>query len=584
MSFQVGETVDHYRLDQVVAQHASMTVYAAFDLRLLRRVALNELPAELVTGDSVRARFTSEAAAAAQLDHPDIVPVYDSNEHDGSLYYVTKFVDGVTLSELQRSRPATIAESMIYLDQLAAALDYIHRRGVVHGGVRPSNVLIATGELPHSAQLFDVGITTRIEPGPDSANWFATADPTRVDAEGRRVDVVGLARTAFELLTRRAPEDALASASMIDRQLPPAVDSVFADVLDGERDMTCGQFVAALRRALPAEMLVFRPPLTPGSAAPEPAAPAPPGPAARRSPAVLAASIAAAVILVLGIVWWQGSGSTNADETIGSVAPPTQVTAPTLVAPPTTVAPTTSTRPPSTTAAPTTTEAVSTTAETTTVEASTTLPPANPYGDIPGRVITDPASVQGQAAVALQARSVPDTVAGADTPAWFYAEWLRLVTAKPTAPVVATNDGYAIDAGMLADLAAFQLRDDGRVTSFTECANGACNPLTDGIEISPECRRGVQCNLFATDDRQVAAVLRATVLLRLPSISLLFKLSSQTHDVAAVSDPFNTVRWDPATGYFSITLPAAPPSGTETAVTITYVDGGRSKMTITWGS
>ena len=150
--------------------------------------------------------------------------------------------------------------------------------------------------------------------------------------------------------------------------------------------------------------------------------------------------------------------------------------------------------------------------------------------------------------------------------------------------VVATNDGYAIDAGTLADLTAFQLGDGGRVTSFTECAVGACNPLTDGIEISPECRRGVECNAVETDDGQVVAVLRATVLLRLPAISLMFKLSSRTHDVAAVSDPFNTVRWDPATGYFSITLPAAPPSGTETAVTITYVDGGRSKMTITWGS
>ena len=356
MSFQVGETVDHYRLDEVVAQHASMTVYAAFDLRLLRKVALNELPAELVTGESVRARFTGEAAAAAQLDHPNIVPVYDSNEHDGSLYFVTKFIDGVTLSELHRSSPATLAESMIYLDQLASALDYIHRRGVVHGSVRPSNVLIATGELPHSAQLFDVGITTRIQAEPDSANWFATAEPARVDAEGRRVDaegrrvdVVGLARTAFELLTRRAPQDALASASMIDRQLPPAVDSVFADVLGGERDMTCGQFVAALRRALPADLLVDRSPLAAAIGAPEPVASARSAAVPRRSPAVLAASIAAAVVLVLGMVWWQGSGSTNADEATGSVAPPTQQTPPTTVLPPTT-----SERLPPTAAAPTT--------------------------------------------------------------------------------------------------------------------------------------------------------------------------------------------------------------------------------------
>jgi serine/threonine-protein kinase len=115
VSFTVGQVVDHYRLDEVVAESAEVTVFAAFDLRLLRRVALKALDADLGANGAFRARFAFEAAAAAQLDHPGIVSVYDSNEHDGLLYFVTKFVDGESLDGLLRSRPTTIAESMIYL-------------------------------------------------------------------------------------------------------------------------------------------------------------------------------------------------------------------------------------------------------------------------------------------------------------------------------------------------------------------------------------------------------------------------------------------------------------------------------------
>ena len=619
VSFTVGQVVDHYRLDGVVAESPALTVFAAFDLRLLRRVALKALGADLGANGAFRARFAFEAAAAAQLDHPGIVSVYDSNEHDGSLYFVTKFIDGVSLDRLLKSRPVSIAEAMIYLEQLAGALDYAHRHGVVHGDVRPATVLVDTSEEPHAAVLFDVGIAKAAPEGdePDAAALFGPGaverSPalTRADPDGRRTDLVGLARTAFELLTRRAPQDALVSAAVLSPQLPAAIDGVFAEALgvDGH-DMTCTHFVGALRRVLPPEALVYRPVLAPGSSLPAPVVVQPEvlptaalvaaaasvgsdgsaGQSSSRRIGVTLAAVAAVGVLMAGaIVWSRGSPSTQAGGRSSATLPPPTFAAPTIAVGPSpttvvasTVAPTT-TAPSPPPATPATTEAATTVATTAPAPAPPAPAPVNQYGDLVGQPITQPQNPEGIAAMALQERLPPNEVADADTPIAYYAEWLRLTTSTPDVPVVASAEGYLIDAGTPADISSVLLGDDGRPVDLVECTAAGCTPLSVHIETSPDCAPGPECNAFATDDETVLAVLRAIVTLRAPAITLMFAITSRGQPIVGVSDPNNTVRYDGQVGMFSITLAAAPPDGTESAITVTYLDGTRSKMTISYG-
>lgn len=600
MSFGIGEVVDHYRVERVIAHSPTITVYEAFDLRLLRRVALKELAAGLSEDPVFRARFARDAARAAQLDHPGIASVFDSNDHDGSLYFVTKYVDGVTLQELVRTRPIPVDEAMPYLEQVAAALDYAHRHGVVHGNVGMATVLVGGDGGAATATLFDVGISKRSQDEDVSAAWFPPAagewSPTgpAADAESRRVDLVGLARMAFELLTRRAPQDALASASMLEPALPVAVDEVFAAVFGDNRDMTCAAFVVALRRAMPASLLVRRPPPTQAIVAvPPPPLPTQPartsvvGEGGGHRRLLLVGASLVAVLLVGGVLLWQGTRSTGASR---EGAP--RASAVSLPAPPTTLARTT-TSSSSTTSSTSTTSTSTTSTSTTSTTVAVTEPPTEPptsaapvlslFGDVVGQPVTAPANPEGRAAVALQQRRPPAEVAAPDTPASWYAEWLRLTTPVPTTPVLATNDGYAIDAGIPVELNQFQVADSGQVVSFVECTGGTCTSATGGIQLSPFCEPSPGCDALASDDGTILAVLRATVNLRAPAVTLIFSVTSSGLPVVAVNDPYNTVHYDGETGAMSLTLAAGPPPGTQSSVTLTYEDGSRTSMTITYG-
>ena len=264
--------------------------------------------------------------------------------------------------------------------------------------------------------------------------------------------MVGLARMAFELLTRRAPEDALASASRLEPSLPPGVDEVFADVLgDADGDTTCSGFVAALRRAMPASLLVAGSPPPAGTSS-IPSATATPSSSARpvgdaddrRRRFVLVVASVIGVLLVAGVLLWQGTRSTEAGRESLPPAPAAPSTS-VRTASPASAAPTT-VRATSTAATSTSTSTTTTVAPTTVApgEPETTAPTvSNPFGDVVGQPVLEPASAQGRAAVALQQRRPPAEVALVDTPAAYYAEWLRLTTGMPSGPVVATAGGYA---------------------------------------------------------------------------------------------------------------------------------------------
>src|SRR5437868_3798061 len=138
----IGTTLSgRYELERELGQGAFATVYLARDVRHDRSVALKVLRIAHATEESA-ARFQQEIRILARLQHPNILPLHDSGEVHGTPYYVVPFVDGMSL-RLRLAQDGRIGadETMVIAQELADALDYAHREGVVHRDIKPENIL-----------------------------------------------------------------------------------------------------------------------------------------------------------------------------------------------------------------------------------------------------------------------------------------------------------------------------------------------------------------------------------------------------------------------------------------------------------
>ena len=148
---------DRYRLDREIGAGGMATVYLAQDVRHDRRVALKVLRPELAAVIGAE-RFLAEIKLTANLQHPHILPLFDSGEADGYLFYVMPFVEGETLRDrLNREKQLPVADAIRIASEVASALDYAHRHGVVHRDIKPENILLhdgpgAGGRLRHRAR------------------------------------------------------------------------------------------------------------------------------------------------------------------------------------------------------------------------------------------------------------------------------------------------------------------------------------------------------------------------------------------------------------------------------------------------
>jgi serine/threonine protein kinase len=269
----MGEvTFGRYRLIEVIGRGGMGTVYRAHDTVIDREVAIKVLPTELATEPGYRERFRREAHIAARLAEPHIVPIYDTGEIDGQLYLAMPVVDGVDLtSVLRRDGALEPASAVRVIEQLAAALDAAHKRGLAHRDVKPSNALVTPGEFVY---LIDFGIAhdtaaTRLTRTGMTVGTWAYMAPERFSAgvADARGDVYALACVLYECLTGQpaVPGDTLeqqfAGHLMMDPPKPsasnPAVPTGFDEVIargmaknPDRRYQTAGELASGARRAL----------------------------------------------------------------------------------------------------------------------------------------------------------------------------------------------------------------------------------------------------------------------------------------------------------------------------------------------
>ena len=159
-SLPVPRIVGDYELLEKIAHGGMGVVYRARQRSLRRIVALKMPPAAwFATEDSLR-RFRSEAAAAAALQHPNIVSIHEVGEHEGQPYYSMDYIEGRNLGDLVRDQPLPVREAASLLKTVAEAVQHAHDRGVLHRDLKPSNVLVDSSGQP---RISDFGLAKRVE-------------------------------------------------------------------------------------------------------------------------------------------------------------------------------------------------------------------------------------------------------------------------------------------------------------------------------------------------------------------------------------------------------------------------------------
>jgi serine/threonine-protein kinase len=160
---QVGAQIAGYQVEREIGRGGVGIVYLAKDLWLGRAVALKVLAPTLSSNDAFRRRFIHESRVAAAIDHPHIVPIFGAGEDNGVLYIAMRYVPGPDLGALlDRDGPLPVMGAMRIAAQVASALDAAHEHRLVHGDVKPGNILLArsdVGDDPHFAYLTDFGLT-----------------------------------------------------------------------------------------------------------------------------------------------------------------------------------------------------------------------------------------------------------------------------------------------------------------------------------------------------------------------------------------------------------------------------------------
>lgn len=311
-----GAALGPYHIVEAMQRDGQTVIFKAFDQALARHVAIRVLPAAISGAPGLRDRFERDAIAVSRLRHPNILTILDFGEEGDITYLVTEFVDGSPLADLIGDA-LPLARVLGVLNPVASALDYAHALGIVHGDVKPSNILIDQRGAPI---LTDFGLgnvagqTIRTTAPSATASWppYTAPEQLQGEAPGPAADQYALAAIAFALLTGRPPDPSAASALAAPAQspprvlpatLPPGAAAALGRALalhPDERFPSVGDFMGTLAGgATPTPTPLGVPTPLPAVAAPRS------GPLARFWPFLL--GVAAALLLAIAV--WRGASA-----------------------------------------------------------------------------------------------------------------------------------------------------------------------------------------------------------------------------------------------------------------------------------
>jgi serine/threonine protein kinase/dipeptidyl aminopeptidase/acylaminoacyl peptidase len=287
----IAALAGRYRLDAPIGEGGMATVYRARDLRHDRDVALKVLRPELAAIIGAE-RFLAEIKVTANLQHPNILPLFDSGTVAGTVFYVMPLVDGESLRDrLDREKQLPIADAVRIAGEVALALDFAHRRGVIHRDVKPANILLHDGR----ALVADFGISLAAGSagGRMTETGLSLGTPQYMSPEQAmgerevtaRADIYALGATLYEMLVGDPPFTGATGQAILGkvlttaptsiasqrRTVPPHVEAavlIALEKLPADRFSTAAEFAAALNAGPPSAIgsTAARPELLQGGA------------------------------------------------------------------------------------------------------------------------------------------------------------------------------------------------------------------------------------------------------------------------------------------------------------------------------
>jgi serine/threonine protein kinase len=272
MNNLIGKNLGRYHIIEPLGQGGMASVFKAYDTNLERHVAIKIIRTDIDGGTDSEflKRFQREAKSLAQLDHPFILKVLDYGEEGGVPYLVMPYLEGGTLKE-KMGKPMPYGECAVLLAPIARALEYAHKRNIIHRDVKPANILISQSGAPilsdfgiakilsqsGSTQLTGAGVGIGTPDYMAPEQWTGTADP--------RTDIYSLGVVLYQMVTGRLPFSADTPAAVLIKHLrdplprprtfvdnlPEVVEQVLFKALAKEpenRFQTMGEFAATLER------------------------------------------------------------------------------------------------------------------------------------------------------------------------------------------------------------------------------------------------------------------------------------------------------------------------------------------------
>jgi serine/threonine-protein kinase len=244
---------DRYRIERELGAGGMATVYLAADLKHDRKVAIKVLKPELAAVLGAE-RFIVEIKTTAALQHPHILPLFDSGETDGFLYYVMPYIEGETIREkLNRETQFAVDEAVRITREVADALDYAHRHGVIHRDIKPENILLHDGR----AMVMDFGIALAVSAAAGgrmtetglslgTPHYMSPEQATAEKEISGRSDVYSLASVLYEMLAGQPPHiggsaqqiimkiiaEPVAAVTTLRKSVPPNVSAALTKALE----------------------------------------------------------------------------------------------------------------------------------------------------------------------------------------------------------------------------------------------------------------------------------------------------------------------------------------------------------------